>query len=120
MCDISFGLYFIFTKFFKTGAVLKACEESGEGIHVAGKVRKDLMSNVSFSLKFLFVFNDFRTKYHTSESELNVYLSNFPHFYHISLSLSLCIYIYTLVPYNSRADVVRQRAEKYDTESNVK
>ena len=56
MCDISLGFYFIFKNFFKTDCFLsffylKACEESGEGIVVVGKVGRDLKSNVSGFIK---------------------------------------------------------------------
>ena len=60
MCDILLGLILssrtssrqtLFSKFF----YLKACEESGRGIVVAGKLRRDLKSNVSgFIQDFLF------------------------------------------------------------------
>ena len=43
MYDISLGLYFIFTNFFKTEFLyLKSCEESGRIIVAAGKVGRDL------------------------------------------------------------------------------
>ena len=55
MCDISFGFYFIFTDFFKIETeffYLKACEECGGVIVLAGKVARiySQMYQVSFKI----------------------------------------------------------------------
>ena len=61
MCDISFGFISslrtssrqtLFSEFF----YLRACEESGVGIVVVGKVGRDLKSNASGFIKVFILF----------------------------------------------------------------
>ena len=62
MCDISFEIYFIFMNFLKgrdcflSSFYLKSYEEIRGGIVVAGKVSRDLKSNVSGFINDFFGF----------------------------------------------------------------
>ena len=95
MRDISFGLYFIFTNFFKIKTVswvflLKSCDDCRGDIVVSGKVGSDLKSNESKS-------NKARTKCHTYKSELSLWFIQLSTYFYQTLRFTINFFSYIYI-----------------------